>query len=53
MYGGMIVTFIRAIRKHQSYNIEPIAEEVKKKERFFLEKYPEECKYMSKSCLLE
>lgn len=53
MYGGMILTFIRAIRKYKSYNIEPIAEEVKKKEKFFLEKYPEECKYMSKSCLLE
>ena len=30
-----------------------IAEEVKKKEAFFLEKYPEESKNLGKSCLLE
>jgi len=40
----MIVDFIRAVRKFQSYDIEPIADEVKRKEAFFREKYPEECK---------
>ena len=53
LWGGMIVTFIREIRKHGSYDIEPIADEVKKKERFFLEKYPEECINLSLSNLLE
>lgn len=53
IYGGMIVRFIRAVRKYGSYDIEPIAEEVKKKEKYFLEKYPEECEHLSKSMLLE
>lgn len=53
LWGGMIVTYIRAIRKYQSYDIEPIAEEVKKKENFFFERYPEECRFISKSILLE
>ena len=44
LWGYMIVDFIRAVRKYHSYNIEPIALQVKKKERFFREKYPEECK---------
>ena len=33
LWGHMIIDFIRAIRKYQSYDIEPIADEVKKKER--------------------
>lgn len=53
LWGGMIVEFIRAIRKWNSYDIEPIAKEVKKKEAFFLEKYPEEGKFYSKRNLLE
>ena len=53
LWGGMIVAYIRAIRKYQSYDIEPIAEEVKKKEKFFFENYPEECRFISKSILLE
>lgn len=43
LYGGSIVKFIRAIQQAQSYDIEAITEEVKKKERFFIEKYPGEC----------
>lgn len=43
LYGHMIIDFIRAVRKYQSYDIEPIAVEVKKKEAFYREKYPEEC----------
>lgn len=43
LWGYMIVDFIRAVRKFQSYDIEPIADEVKKKEKFYREKYPEEC----------
>lgn len=43
LYGHMILDFIRAVRKYQSYDIEPIAYEVKKKEAFYREKYPEEC----------
>lgn len=43
LYGHMIIDFIRAVRKYQSYDIEPIAIEVKKKEAFYREKYPEEC----------
>jgi len=38
----MIVDFIRAVRKHKSYDVEPIALQVRKKERYFREKYPEE-----------
>lgn len=53
LWGSMIVEFIRAIRKWGSYDIEPIADEVKKKERFFIEKYPEECINLSPSNLLE
>ena len=44
LWGYMIVDFIRAVRKYHSYDIEPIALQVKKKECFFREKYPEECK---------
>lgn len=43
MYGHMILDFIRVVRKYQSYDIELIAEEVKKKEAFYRKKYPEEC----------
>ena len=39
----MILDFIRAVRQYQSYDIEPIADEVKKKEVFYREKYPEDC----------
>ena len=53
LYGGSIVLFIRAVRRFQSYDIEPIAAEVDKKERYFIEKHPEECAWMSLSCLLE
>ena len=53
LWGGMIVEFIRAIRKWNSYDIESIADEVKKKEFFFLEKYPEERKFYGASNLLE
>ena len=49
----MIVEFIRAIRKWNSYDIEAIADEDKKKEFFFLEKYPEERKFYGASNLLE
>ena len=44
LWGHIIIDFIRAIRKYQSYDIEPIADEVKKKEAFYREKYPEDCK---------
>ena len=53
LWGGMIVEFIRAIRSWKSYDIESIAEEVKKKETFFFDKYPEERKFYGKSNLLE
>lgn len=53
IYGGVIVRFIRAVRKFGNYDIEPIAEEVRKKEKYFLEKYPEECECLSKAMLLE
>lgn len=53
LWGHMILDFIRAVRCWNSYDIEDIAEEVKKKEAFFLEKYPEESKNLGKSCLLE
>lgn len=53
LWGGMIVEFIRAIRSQKSFDIDPIALEVKKKETFFLEKYPEESKFYGKSNLLE
>ena len=43
LYGHMILDFIRAVRKYQSYDIETIADEVKKKEAFYREKYPEDC----------
>ena len=43
LYGHMILDFIRAVRKYQSYDIEPIADEVKKKEAFYRQKYPEDC----------
>lgn len=33
--GSMVVDFIRAVRKYQSYDIEAIANEVQKKEDFF------------------
>lgn len=53
LWGHMILDFIRAVRRWNSYDIEDIAEEVKKKEVFFLEKYPEESKNLGKSYLLE
>lgn len=43
LWGANIIDFIEAVRKYKSYNIEPIAEEVIKKEKFFMEKHPEEC----------
>lgn len=43
LWGANIIDFIEVVRKYKSYNIEPIAEEVIKKEKFFIEKYPEEC----------
>lgn len=43
LWGYMIVDFIRAVRKHHSYDIEPIALQVKEKEAYFREHYPEEC----------
>lgn len=49
----MIVEFIRAICSWKSYDIESIAVEVKKKEAFFLDKYPEERRFYGKSNLLE
>ena len=49
----MIVEFIRAIRKWNSYDIESIVDEVKKKEAFFLDKYPEERRFYGKSNLLD
>lgn len=45
LWGYMIVDSIRAVRKHKSYDVEPIALQVKKKERYFQEKYPEECSH--------
>ena len=53
LWGWSIVTFIKAVRKAQSYDIEPIAEEVKRKEQFFVEKYPEECRYLNASNFLD
>lgn len=50
----MIVRFVRAVHEYGSYDIESIAEEVKKKEKYFIiEKYPEGCENLSKSMLLE
>lgn len=43
LWGANIIDFIEAVRKYNSYDIEPIAAEVIKKEKFFIEKYPEEC----------
>ncbi len=43
LYGQSIVKFIREVRKRGSYDIEPIAKEVIKKEKHFADKYPEEC----------
>lgn len=53
LWGWSIVTYIKAVREAKSYDIEAIAEEVRRKERFFLEKYPEECQYIRASNLLE
>lgn len=36
LWGGMILEFIRAIRRWNSYDIESIAEKVKQKKPFFL-----------------
>ena len=44
LWGNNILTFIRAVRKFGGYDIEPIATEVIKKEKFFMEKYPQECR---------
>lgn len=52
LWGGNIVKFIREVRKHGGYNIEPIAAEVIKKEKFFIEKYPEERQYVGSSYTL-
>ena len=41
LWGNNIVEFIRAVRKRGSYDIEPIAAEVIKKEKFFAEHYPD------------
>ncbi len=43
LYGQNIVKFIREVRKRGNYDIEPIAQEVIKKEKYFAVKYPEEC----------
>lgn len=52
LWGGNISHFIRAIRKHGGFDIEPIAAEVIKKELFFLEKYPEERRNVGSSYML-
>ncbi len=43
LWGANIIDFIEAIRKFKSYDIEPIAAEVIRKEKFFMEKYPGNC----------
>lgn len=52
LWGGNIVKFIRKVRKHGGYNIEPIAAKVIKKEKFFIEKYPEERQFVWSSYTL-
>lgn len=41
LWGNSIVEFIRAVRKRGSYDIERIAAEVIKKEKYFAEHYPD------------
>ena len=53
LWGWSIVIFIKAIQKAKSYDIESIAEEVKRKELFFIEKYPEECEHLNDAYLLK
>lgn len=52
LWGGNIAHFIRAVRERGTYDIAPIAAEVIKKELFFIEKYPEERKYIQSSYTL-
>lgn len=52
LWGGNITHFIRAIRERGTYDIEPIAAEVIKKEIYFLDKYPEERRYIGSSGVL-
>lgn len=52
LWGGNISHFIRAIRERGSYDIEPIAAEVIKKELYYFEKYPEERIYIKSSASL-
>ena len=53
LWGWSIVIFIKAIQKAKSYDIKSIAEEVKRKELFFIEKYPEECEHLNDAYLLK
>lgn len=52
LWGGNISHFIRAVRERGSYDIEPIATEVIKKELYYFEKYPEERIYIKSSASL-
>ena len=52
LWGGNIAHFIRAIRERGLYDIASIAAEVIKKEIYFLDKYPEERRYISSSGVL-
>lgn len=52
LWGGNVTHFIRAIRERGTYDIEPIASEVTKKEIYFLDKYPEEQRYIGSSSVL-
>lgn len=52
LWGGNISHFIRAVRERSACDIESIAAEVIKKEIFFLDKYPEERKYLGSSYML-
>lgn len=53
LFGGSIVKFIRAIQQAQTFNIEPVAEKVKKAERLFLKNHNPACKRIFQSSLLE
>lgn len=52
LWGGYIVHFIRAVRERGTYDIEPIAAEVIKKEIFYLNKYQEEQRYLGSAYTL-
>ena len=53
LFGRNIVEFVRAIQQVQTYDIESVAEMVKKKQRLFLQNHHEVYKFLFQSYLLE